>query len=146
MLKATRRRTLRMLMHAPALLIARAGDGRSRRRVIWGVVTDGRGRPIPGAAVKLKHLITLNVRSFITGEDGQYRFRRVYSEMDYSIRARFGDHWSKSKTVTRFEMRDSVRVDLRIKNADLEAGPLTGGRLQVSRAGSCVADHPRVRQ
>jgi hypothetical protein len=66
-------------------------------------------------------LITLNVRSFITGEDGQYRFPRVYSEMDYSIRARFGDQWSKSKTVTRFEMRDSVRVDVRIKNADVEA-------------------------
>jgi carboxypeptidase family protein len=121
MLKATRRRTLRMLMLAPALLITRAGYGRSRRRVIWGVVTDGRGRPVPGAAVKLKNLITLNVRSFITGDDGQYRFPRVYSEMDYALRARFGDHWSKSKTVTRFEMRDSVRVDLRIKNANVEA-------------------------
>ena len=89
--------------------------------MIWGLVIDGRGRPISGAVVKLKNLITLNVRSFITGDDGQYRFPRVYSEMDYALRARFGDHWSKSKTVTRFEMRDAVRVDLRIKNADVEA-------------------------
>jgi hypothetical protein len=110
-----------MLMLAPVLLVTRVGYGRSRRRVIWGVVTDRRGRPVPGAAVKLKNLITLNVRSFITGDNGRYRFPQVYSEMDYALRARFGNHWSKSKTVTRFEMRDSVRVDLRIKNADLEA-------------------------
>jgi hypothetical protein len=108
-----------MLMLAPGLLIARAGYSQSRRRVIWGVVTDGRGRPVPGAAVKLKNLITLNVRSFITGDDGQYQFPRLDSEMDYTLRARFGDHWSKSKTVTRFEMRDSVRVDLRIETADV---------------------------
>jgi hypothetical protein len=44
----------------------RAGDTQSRRRVIWGVVIDGRVRPIRGAAVKLKNMITLNVRSFIT--------------------------------------------------------------------------------
>ena len=102
----------------PTLVFAPALYAQPRRQTIWGVVSDRRGKPIAGAVVKLKNEITLHIRSYITDSGGEYRFVGLHPELDYSLRARLGNQRSQRKTVTQFNNRDSVRVDLEIRGAD----------------------------
>jgi hypothetical protein len=89
----------------------------AQQRAVWGVVTDSQGRPIKGAAVKLTNTITLGIRSYITQESGEYRFRGLHPDIDYRLRARFHERTSKTQTITRFNERKTTRIDLRIDGA-----------------------------
>lgn len=89
----------------------------AQERSVWGVVTDREGRPIKGAAVKLTDTITLGIRSYITQEDGEYRFHGLHPEIDYTLRARFDERTSKTQTITRFNERKTTRIDFRIDGA-----------------------------
>lgn len=85
-----------------------------QRRSVSGFVVDHSGKPIAGAAVKLKNVVTLDVRSYITQEDGHYRFYGLHPDMEYSLRARRDGHSSKSRRITKFESRESIRLDLQL--------------------------------
>ena len=104
-----------LLLCALLLLPAVAG---ARGRSIWGTVTDRSGQPVQGAAVKLKNTITLQVRSYITQENGEYRFHGLRPDMDYSVSARQHGHSSKSREITRFNTRERIRIDLRLDIAE----------------------------
>jgi protocatechuate 3,4-dioxygenase beta subunit len=86
----------------------------AQRRSVSGTVFDRAGHPVQGAAVKLKNRITLQVRSYVTHRDGYYRFHGLHPEMEYSIRARRDGHSSKSRDITRFDSRESIRIDLHL--------------------------------
>ena len=104
-----------LLLCALLLLPGVAG---AQGRSIWGTVTDRSGQPVQGAAVKLKNTITLQVRSYITQENGEYRFHGLHPDMDYSVRARQDGHASKSREITRFNTRERIRIDLRLDMPD----------------------------
>lgn len=101
------------LLFTALLIPAYAGP---QRRSVSGFVVDHSGQPVAGAAVKLKNLATLDVRSYITQEDGHYRFYGLHPDMEYSLRARRNGHSSKSRKITKFETRESIRLDLRLPN------------------------------
>ena len=103
-----------LLLCAVLLLPAVAG---AQGRSIWGTVTDRSGRPVQGAAVKLKNTITLQVRSYFTQESGEYRFHGLHPDMDYVVRARRVGHVSKSRQISRFNEDESIRIDLRLDRA-----------------------------
>jgi len=44
----------------------------------------------------------LFVRSYITG-DGRYHFSGVSADMDYKLRARYRQYWSKPHPLSRFD-------------------------------------------
>ena len=106
----TRFRTL-VLLCTVLLVPAVAG---AQQRSVSGTVVDRAGQPVEGAAVKLKNTITLQVRSWITQQDGHYRFHGLHPEMEYSIQASRDGHSSKSREITRFDSGESIRIDLRL--------------------------------
>jgi len=84
----------------------------SETRSVAGIVTDGRGNGLGGAEVRLEDSVTLSIRSYVTSDDGAYHFSRVYSFIDYTLKARYKGRWSKPKTVSQFNSTEHVKVDL----------------------------------
>jgi protocatechuate 3,4-dioxygenase beta subunit len=107
---------VRRLALVCALLLPTVAGAQGRS--VWGIVTDRSGQPVQGAAVKLKNAITLQVRSYITQDNGEYRFHGLHPDMDYSVRARQDGHASKSREITRFNTRERIRIDLRLNMPD----------------------------
>ena len=60
-------------------------------RSVMGMVTDADDKPVSGAVVQLKDMRTLQVRSFITLDDGQYHFSGLRIDIDYELSARSGE-------------------------------------------------------
>ncbi len=66
-------------------LIAPGGSVRSVR----GVVLDRDGQTLDAAIVQLEDLTSLQIRSFVTGQDGTYFFRALDADRDYRLQARY---------------------------------------------------------
>jgi hypothetical protein len=67
----------------------------------------------------LAHLADMNpdtaslfVASHITGNDGRYRFNRLYGDVDYTLKAKYLCYWSKRKTLSKFDSWKQREVDL----------------------------------
>ncbi len=56
-------------------------------RNLEGVVTDAAGQRAAKAVVQLKNTKNLQIRSFITQEDGSYHFMGLSSEVEYQVKA-----------------------------------------------------------
>jgi Carboxypeptidase regulatory-like domain len=87
-----------------------------RLRSIEGTVLNKAGAPVAGAAVLLKDTKTLQVRSYITQQDGKYHFYGLSSDINYEVRAQFGDMSSPKKDVSVFDSRSRILVKLKLKN------------------------------
>jgi len=83
-------------------------------RTIEGVVVDRAGSPVPGAVVLVKDLKSLQVRSYIAQEDGKYHFHGLSSDANYQLRAQFNGVAGGAKTVSVFESRPTVVVNLKV--------------------------------
>ena len=64
------------------------GFAQSSTRSVSGIVTDREGDPLPSSVVQIEDTVTLNIRSFITRNDGAYYFMDLSPDRDYMIRAR----------------------------------------------------------
>ena len=82
------------------------------RRTVTGIVTDKRGNTLPGAVVQVENTVDLTVRSYITGKDGRYQFTDLNDDVDFILRARYRNHWSASKTLSRFDSSMHPKVNL----------------------------------
>jgi hypothetical protein len=98
-------------------VVAVAGAlAQSSLRSVTGTVTNQEGAPVQGAVVKLKDLATLQIRSFVTPDDGSYRFTNLLSNRDYELLAQLGDKRSSKKTLSRFDSKQDPVIDLRISD------------------------------
>ena len=77
-------------------------------------VTDGLNGPVAGAVVKIKNTRTLQVRSYITGEDGSYAFHGLSSNVAYELKAKHGSKESDTKRLSRFDSRRNAVINLRL--------------------------------
>jgi hypothetical protein len=84
-------------------------------RSVQGVVLDESKQPVAGAAVQLKDAKTLQIRSFITQQDGKYHFTGLSTNVDYELRAEHAGRNSSMKRVDVFNTRPVVTVDLQLK-------------------------------
>jgi hypothetical protein len=82
---------------------------------LQGKVFDGKDAPIKGAIVYLQNSRTSDVKTFISGDDGSYRFAALSADTDYTVWAAFQGKKSPSKTISSFDTRKLVFVDLKIK-------------------------------
>ena len=81
-------------------------------RNVSGVVTDKRGNALPGAAVQLENLNNLSIMSYITAQDGRYYFNGLYDDIDYTLRAKYRQHWSERKTLSKLDSSRHPKIQL----------------------------------
>lgn len=85
------------------------------KRSVEGVVQDEDGKNIDGAVVQLKDLKSLQVRSFITKDDGKFHFYGLSTNIDYEVRAESGGMASKTRTLSVFDQRKKAIMDLKLE-------------------------------
>jgi Carboxypeptidase regulatory-like domain len=81
-------------------------------RNVSGVVTDQRGKALPGAAVQLENLSNLSIMSYITGKDGCYYFNNLRDDVDYTLRAEYRNYCSRRKTLSKFNSSNHPWIEL----------------------------------
>ena len=86
----------------------------SAMRTVQGRVLDNGGAALKGATVYLKDGHTLAVRSYIAGDDGGYRFGQLSPNSDYQVWAESDGKKSGVKTISSFDSKQQVTIDLKI--------------------------------
>jgi hypothetical protein len=84
-------------------------------RSVTGVVSNAAGEPVPGAVVQLKNTKTLQVRSFIAKEKGEYYFHGLSTEVDYEIKADWNGKSTNTRTLSSFDSHPEVVLNLQLK-------------------------------
>jgi hypothetical protein len=83
-------------------------------RLLYGKVLDPQDNPLPDAVVYVTNTRTRAVKSYIVGVDGTYRFPALSTAVDYEVYAQYKGHKSDTKSVTQFDERTQVYLDLRV--------------------------------
>jgi hypothetical protein len=83
-------------------------------RLLYGKVLDPRDNPLPDAVVYLTNTRTRSVKTYIVGQDGTYRFPALSTAIDYEVYAQYKGRKSDMKSVSQFDDRSQVYLDLRI--------------------------------
>ena len=86
----------------------------SSGRVLIGKVMDHQDNPLPGAVVYLTNTRTRAVKTYIVGDDSTYRFPALSPNIDYEVFAEYKGHRSDTKTVSQFDSRSQVYINLKI--------------------------------
>lgn len=86
----------------------------SHTRSVQGVVTGADDKPVSGAVVQLKNTKTLQIRSFITQDNGSYYFHELSTDVDYELRADFHGVSSPTKSLSSFDSRKQAILDLKL--------------------------------
>jgi len=92
-------------------------------RNVSGLVTLPDGSPANGAVVQLKNLKTLQVRSYITREDGKYQFQNLSTSVDYELTATYHDMASSKRTLSIFDTRLDAVVNLKLERKREQSKP-----------------------
>jgi len=82
-------------------------------RLLFGKVLDQQDNPVVNAVVYLSNSRTHAVKTYIVGQDGTYRFPGL-STVDYEVYAQYNGRKSGTKSVSQFDDRSQVYVDLKI--------------------------------
>jgi hypothetical protein len=83
-------------------------------RLLFGKVLDPQDNPLPDAIVYLTNTRTRSVKTYIVGRDGAYRFPALSTGIDYEVYAQYNGHKSDTKSVSQFDDRSQVYVDLKV--------------------------------
>ncbi|MDX1979711.1 MAG: carboxypeptidase-like regulatory domain-containing protein [Bryobacteraceae bacterium] len=93
----------------------RPKDQEGKSRSLSGVVRDEKDNPAEGAIVQLKDTKSLQVRSFITKEDGNYHFHGLSSDIDYQVKAERQATASGVKTLSVYDSRKAAIINLKLE-------------------------------
>jgi|SRR5579862_5784019 len=83
-------------------------------RSVKGIVTDPNGNAVVGAVVQLKNKKSLQIRSFITKEKGEYFFTGLSSDVDYEVKAESNGASSPSRNISLFDTEKIAIRDLKL--------------------------------
>jgi hypothetical protein len=83
-------------------------------RTVRGVVTDKSDNPLSGSVVFLKNARTNSVRSSYTDDTGNYRFSGLDPNVDYELHAEKEGAKSATRTVSSFDGRKDIVLNLKI--------------------------------
>jgi len=83
-------------------------------RLLVGKVLDRQDNPLPNAVVYLTNNRTRAVKTYIVGPDGAYRFPALTTSVDYEVYAQYEGGKSDVKSVSQFDDRSQVYIDLKI--------------------------------
>lgn len=97
------------------VLLPMAGAQSFGLKNVQGKVLDAKDAPINGAIVYLQNKRTDNIKTFISTANGSYRFADLAADTDYSLWAAYHGKKSSQKTISSFDTRKQVNIDLKIK-------------------------------
>lgn len=89
-------------------------DQDSKVRTLKGFVTDEADNPISGAVVQLENMKTLQIRSFISKEKGDYYFGDLSTDVEYKLHAENHGMTSSTKTLSPFDSRKEATLNLKV--------------------------------
>ncbi len=104
------------LLLAVAVAAHAAPEKKDKRqgRLLFGKVLDQHDDPVPRAIVYLTDTRTHAVKTYIAGPDGSYRFPGISVTADYEVYAQRDNEKSEAKSVSQFDDRPEVYIDLKI--------------------------------
>jgi hypothetical protein len=107
------------LLRIPAIaapqLFGRDKVKQDKTRLLTGKVMDGGDNPLPNAVVYLTNTRDHSVKTYIVGPEGTYRFPALQPTIDYEVYALYDKRRSHTKTVSQFDDRQQVYIDLKIE-------------------------------
>ena len=95
-------------------LATTAAVQRDQAKTVSGQVQD-KGAPVPDAVVYLKNTKSLAVKTFIADGKGNYRFHALSPNVDYEVWAEHAGRRSDTKTVSSFDSRTELTINLSLK-------------------------------
>lgn len=103
-----------MLAVAACCLCAPGYAGQHLVRDLSGTVTDGHHEPLRGAIVQVHSEATGTIVSYITGRSGQYSFKRLEGDLDYTVWATWNGKRSATKKLSLFDTKTRKIIDFEI--------------------------------
>ena len=103
---------------AAVLLLFAAGAvfaQNTKFKTLEGKVFGNGETALSGAIVYLQDSKANSIRSFISTQDGSYRFGQISPDIDYTVWAKYKQAKSPTKTISSFDSRTDVTIDLHIK-------------------------------
>ncbi len=95
--------------------LAYAGDKKADTgRMLTGRVSDRQDNSLPDAVLYLSYTRTQAVKTYTVGADGMYRFPELSLNVDYEVYAQFNGRKSEKKTVSHFDDRRLLNINLRV--------------------------------
>lgn len=83
-------------------------------RTVHGLVEDKGEDPIPTSVVYLLNVKTQAVRTSFADDKGLYRFSGLDPNVDYEIHAEHEDMTSSTRTISSFDSRRDIEVNLKV--------------------------------
>ena len=83
-------------------------------RLLFGKVLDPQDNPLPDAIVYVTNTRTRAVKTYIVGPDGTFRFPALSTAVDYEVYAQYKGKKSDAKSVSQFDDRSQVYLDLKV--------------------------------
>ena len=83
-------------------------------KLLTGKVLDKHDSPVPSAVVYITNTRTRTIKTYIVGTDGAFRFPALSPDIDYEVYAQFNGRKSDTKTVSQFDNRTQINIDLRV--------------------------------
>jgi len=98
-----------------AQLFQRAGGkDKDQLRTLNGNVRNKNEEILPGSVVYLKNMKTLTVKSAYTDDKGEFHFHALSPNVDYEVYAEYKGQRSPTKTMSSFDSRATINMDVRI--------------------------------
>ena len=84
------------------------------QRIVSGKVMTKDNQPVKNAVVYLKDDHTLSIKSFISDDNGGYRFGQLSQATDYELWAEADGKKSGVKTISSFETKNAITLNLKM--------------------------------
>jgi hypothetical protein len=117
-----RKHVIKALIVTCALLVVLAAGSsatpdkkdKAAGRLLYGKVLDPQDNPLSDAIVYLTNTRNRAVKTYIVGPDGTYRFPALSTAIDYEVYAQYKGKKSDTKSVSQFDDRSQVYLDLKV--------------------------------
>jgi len=83
-------------------------------RTVEGMVSNAANQPVAKAVVQLKNTKTLQIRSFITQDDGSYHFAGLGTDVEYQLKAEHEGATTSWKTLSVFSSKKTAVINLKL--------------------------------
>ncbi len=93
---------------------AQGKKGEPQLRTVRGQVFDKEEEALPKSVVYLKNTRTQTVKTYIADDGGNYRFSGLDPNVDYEIHAEHEGQTSQTRTVSSFEGRKDIVLNLKV--------------------------------